>query len=220
MSLLCWGTDEINRVARYYLYSYGLSNELISIVDRKYVSACPKIGSEKLIAFEDYIPNDRDIFFPSVSYKNCNLLREDIFNKMLAKFKGDLKRIMSYRHVQSFIARDVTLSPGVWIQEMCSIQTGVKLGNGVVCWANSHIGHSSIIEDFSWITTNATICGEVTIGKGSFIGAGAIITPGVKIAEHNLIGAGAIITKDTQPFEFYYEGRNNLSSRKISTDVI
>jgi len=42
--------------------------------------------------------------------------------------------------------------------------------------------------------------GGITIGKGTWIGAGSIILPGVNIGEACVIGAGAVVNKDIPPF--------------------
>jgi acetyltransferase EpsM len=46
------------------------------------------------------------------------------------------------------------------------------------------------------VSPNATVCGGVTIGKGTHVGAGAIIIPEIKIGEHCVIGAGTVVIND------------------------
>ena len=48
-----------------------------------------------------------------------------------------------------------------------------------------------------------TICLPVTIGRGTWIGAGCTVLPGVSIAEGCVIGAGAVVTKSTSPNGLY-----------------
>lgn len=43
----------------------------------------------------------------------------------------------------------------------------------------------------------------ITIGNGSWIGAGVIVLPGVTIGAGCIIGAGAVVTKDTEPDSVY-----------------
>jgi acetyltransferase-like isoleucine patch superfamily enzyme len=40
------------------------------------------------------------------------------------------------------------------------------------------------------------LCGNVIIGKGSFVGAGAVIRQGITIGKNAVIGAGAVVVKD------------------------
>ena len=231
MRLLLWGNGEIARVARSYFsrssvdikspsccHYYQGSFSIYNILDKEYCK-------EADIDYESYKPpltNESDYidcFFPSVAYTKCNRLREEVLNKMLSKFDGTKNQILSIIDKRATVDTQ-EIGEGSWIQELCSIQTGVKIGKGVVCWANSHVGHSTVMEDFSWVTSCACICGEAYIGKGAFIGANAVVAPGVKIAEHTLVGSGAIITRDTKPYEVYLEGRNNLLKSKLSTDLL
>ena len=43
------------------------------------------------------------------------------------------------------------------------------------------------------MSINAAVCCEVTIGKGTHVGAGAIIIPEIKIGEHCVIGEGTVV---------------------------
>jgi acetyltransferase EpsM len=72
----------------------------------------------------------------------------------------------------------------VFIGDHCIINTGVV------------VDHDCMINDFVHISPNATLCGNVTIGKGSWVGAGAIIIQGIKVGKNAIIGAGSVIIKD------------------------
>jgi Mg/Co/Ni transporter MgtE len=60
----------------------------------------------------------------------------------------------------------------------------------------SIVDHDSIVEDFVHVAPGATICGQVKIGKKSFIGANATILPRLTIGENSIIGAGSVVTKN------------------------
>ena len=60
----------------------------------------------------------------------------------------------------------------------------------------SSIDHDCILEDFTFIGPNATLCGGVEIGECSFIGAGSVILPYIKIGKNCIIGAGSVVTKN------------------------
>jgi acetyltransferase-like isoleucine patch superfamily enzyme len=40
---------------------------------------------------------------------------------------------------------------------------------------------------------------KVTVGRGSFLGAGAVILRGVTVGEYAYVGAGAVVTRDVPP---------------------
>ena len=46
------------------------------------------------------------------------------------------------------------------------------------------------------ISPHCTLCGNVEIGEGTWIGAGSTIIPGVKVGKWSIVGAGSVVTKD------------------------
>ena len=52
------------------------------------------------------------------------------------------------------------------------------------------------IANFVHISPNSTLCGNVQVGEGSWIGAGTTILPGGKIGKWCTIGAGSVVSKD------------------------
>jgi acetyltransferase EpsM len=49
------------------------------------------------------------------------------------------------------------------------------------------------------INPGVTVCGDVRIGEGSYIGAGATIKDKVSIGQWSVIGAGAVVISDIPP---------------------
>ncbi len=152
--------------------------------------------------FDRFLSPGSLIYLPIIN----NSLRESVYNRCLSYGLYPWTQINRY----AIVDVDVEIGDGSWIQAGSTVQTGSRLGRGVIAWANSHIGHSSKIGNFCWITSQACICGGVTLGDKVFVGAGAIIYPDVKVSENCIIGAGAIITKDTKPNTIYIEGRNKI----------
>jgi acetyltransferase-like isoleucine patch superfamily enzyme len=73
---------------------------------------------------------------------------------------------------------------------------GIDIGNDV--WTGHHVyitdqnhGHENIDLPISMQTQPEKI---VTIGKGSWIGAGSVILPGSNIGKHVAIGANSVVT--------------------------
>lgn len=156
-----------------------------------------------------------EIYAP-VSYKNCNKDRENVFSRIN---KLGIK-VSSFVHPTAHVNDTSKMGEGCWIGALTNIDPNVCIGRGVTVWGGgSHLGHSSTIGDFSWVTTGACISGQVEIGDRTFVGANAVVFPSVKIGSDCIIGAGAIITKDLPSFSVALEGRNNIISKK-SFEVI
>lgn len=219
--LYIWGSGEISRVAEAYFKYFHPPNSPFGpvsalgvkrFVDAKYITA------EDQIDFDSYSrTTSKDFFFPSVGYTQVdgavpNSLRARVLTRALTKFPRET--IVSFIHERALVFPDVEMGIGTWIQEHCNIQSGAKVGNGVVCWASSHIGHASVVEDFVWITTGAVICGDAYIKSNAFIGANAVIHPKVTIGIGCVVGSGSIITKDLPDYSVTVEGRNMTIPKK------
>jgi sugar O-acyltransferase (sialic acid O-acetyltransferase NeuD family) len=97
----------------------------------------------------------------------------------------------------------VVISPySTNIDEGCTIlhgvviESGVKIGKGVLLNLRALVTHDCEIGDFSEISPAAVLLGGSRIGKLCMIGAGAVILPGIHIGDRAVIGAGAVVTAD------------------------
>jgi sugar O-acyltransferase (sialic acid O-acetyltransferase NeuD family) len=118
--------------------------------------------------------------------------RESIFRFL------ELKNLSpkTVKHTTAFIAENSHLGRGCQILANSSICAKAILGNSVIINTGAIVDHDSIVEDFVHVAPGATICGQVKIGKKSFIGANATILPRLTIGENSIIGAGSVVTKN------------------------
>ena len=70
-----------------------------------------------------------------------------------------------------------------------------KLVRGYLQYSTS-IDHECIIGDFSHIAPGAVLCGNVKVGRSTFIGANSVIRQGINIGNNVIIGAGTVVVKD------------------------
>lgn len=90
------------------------------------------------------------------------------------------------------IGPNVTLGRGVVIAPHATLLTGVTLEphvhvNGGVFITRAYIGM------YSTLSPNCTICGDVTIGTGTLVGAGAVVSDRCLVGSDVTIGAGAVV---------------------------
>lgn len=52
------------------------------------------------------------------------------------------------------------------------------------------------IGDFVHVAPHCTLCGEVEVGEGTWVGAGTTIIQGVRVGKNCFIGAGSMVVKD------------------------
>lgn len=99
-------------------------------------------------------------------------------------------------HPRSIISKNTIIENGTVVFAGAVIQTGVKIGKQCIINTNCNIDHETIIYDFSSICPGVTICGNVTIGELTFIGANSTIIQGKIIGKQCVIGAGTVIIRD------------------------
>ena len=87
---------------------------------------------------------------------------------------------------------------GRWVHPSAHIGPEVVLGRHVHVNAGAFLTRCTL-GDCSTVGPNATICGDVTIGREVMVGANATIKNLVTIGDGAVIGAGAIIADDVPP---------------------
>jgi sugar O-acyltransferase (sialic acid O-acetyltransferase NeuD family) len=169
-----------------------------------------------VVAFEEvekHFPPDRYRMFILLGFQEMNRLRAEKY--AAAKRRG--YQFINYVASGLFAVEDLQIGDNCFILDKQSINLDVRIGSNVVMWSGNHIGDLSVVEDNVWISSHATLSGNVTVGAGSFIGIGATISNHVRIGEGCYIGANALITKDTPPRGVYLAGDTRRSMDDAAT---
>jgi len=102
----------------------------------------------------------------------------------------------------SAIHPSVTLGAGVSVGQGSVIMAGAvinpdtRIGRHCIINTKASIDHDCCLEDFVHVAPGSTLCGGVTVGEGTLIGAGATVVPNVKIGRWVKVAAGAVIIQD------------------------
>lgn len=99
-------------------------------------------------------------------------------------------------HPSSIKAESVRLGVGNVVMAGAILNPYVVVGNHCIINTGASVDHDSIIHDFVHIAPHCTLCGEVEIGEGTWVGAGTTIIQGIHIGKNCFIGAGAVVVKD------------------------
>lgn len=99
-------------------------------------------------------------------------------------------------HPLSVVSPSATIDTGTVVMQSALIQADAKIGKHCIINSGASIDHECKIEDFVHISPHATLCGNVHVGEGSWIGAGATVIPGIKIGRWCTIGAGSVVIRD------------------------
>ena len=99
-------------------------------------------------------------------------------------------------HPSAIISEYASLGEGTVVMQGAIIQSSVSIGRHCIINTAASVDHDCLIDDFVHISPNATLCGAVSVGEGSQVGAGAVVIPGIKIGKWSLVAAGAVVTRD------------------------
>jgi len=99
-------------------------------------------------------------------------------------------------HPSAIISIRTHIGDGSVVMHGAIIQPCSTVGKHCIINTGASVDHECIIEDFVHISPHSTLCGNVKVGEGSWIGAGATIIPGVTIGKWCVIGAGSIVIRD------------------------
>ncbi len=121
-----------------------------------------------------------------------NITRRKVFERLISALSYSVNAI----HTSSVISASASIGNGIFIAANVAINPLSKIGNAVICNTSCSIDHECIIEDFAHIAPGAVLCGNVTIGENTFVGANAVIKQGITIGKNVMIGAGAVVIKN------------------------
>lgn len=99
-------------------------------------------------------------------------------------------------HPSAIISKYVHIDAGTVVMQGAIIQSCTNIGKHCIVNTSVSIDHECMIEDFVHISPHATLCGNVCVGEGTWIGAGVTVIQGIKIGKWSVIGAGSVVTKD------------------------
>lgn len=121
-----------------------------------------------------------------------NDIREKVYGQLHDLIGNPINAI----HPSAVISASVKMENGVMIAANATINPLTYIGKGVICNTSSIIDHECVLGDFSHIAPGAVLCGNVKIGKGTFVGANAVIRQGISIGNNVMIGAGTVVITD------------------------
>jgi sugar O-acyltransferase (sialic acid O-acetyltransferase NeuD family) len=99
-------------------------------------------------------------------------------------------------HPTAILTRWVKMGEGTIITAGCILTNQIQIGCHVHINLNCTVGHNSLLEDYVTLAPGVRVSGNVSIGKGCYVGTGANIIEKKKLGEWSIVGAGSTIIKD------------------------
>lgn len=185
-----------------YLYGCGGHAKVILDILRKqqrcvtaFVDDNPPAGIEQIHGVPVYLASE---LLPTISPNSqwivCignNRIRQNIAQKLNNQGLSFTTAI----HPSAKIALGVDIRPGTVVMANAVINTDTKIGHHAIINTGSTIDHDCIIGDYCHIAPGCSICGQVQLHQGVFLGVGSSICPSIQIGEHTTCGAGSVVVK-------------------------
>ena len=99
-------------------------------------------------------------------------------------------------HPSAVVSDSCVIGAGTVVMHGVVLQAGVRVGMHCIVNTGATVDHECVLGDFVHVSPHGTLCGNVRVGTGSWIGAGTTVIPGVRIGEWSVIGAGSVVTRD------------------------
>jgi sugar O-acyltransferase (sialic acid O-acetyltransferase NeuD family) len=96
-------------------------------------------------------------------------------------------------HPSAVVSREVAMEQGVQIFAGCVLQPGTRIAENSIVNTRTGVDHDCEIGRNVHLAPGVTVCGNVSVGDFSFIGAGATILQGIQIGRGAVVGAGALV---------------------------
>lgn len=209
--IVIFGAGDIAQLAWFYFNNDSDRTVAAFTVDREY-AVDSQFQGLPLVPFDEleqhYPPTDYDMFV-AVSYAKRNSVRQLKYEEAVAR---------GYT-LASYVSSRLTLFPDTRVGSNCfllednTLQPFVTIGDNVTLWSGNHIGHHSVIDDHTFITSHVVISGGVHVGKNCFIGVNTTVRDHVTLGERTLVGAGSLILHSTEPGSVYVAAETLPSTR-------
>ncbi len=148
----------------------------------------PYIGAENKVDVKNIVGDNA--VFPAVG---DNMIRE----KMVALFESLSLRQITIIDPAATVSASANLSKSVFIGKGAKINALAIIGTGTIINTGSVVEHECEVGDYVHIAPSATLCGDVHVGRSSFVGANAVIIQGIRVHNNCTLGAGSVLLKHT-----------------------
>lgn len=188
--------DIVERENKYEIAGYVINDSYQQAGKEKY----PVLGGDMELEriFQSGIRNAA----LGIGYLGKSDLREKLWNKL--KMIGFSLPVIC--DPTAILAENVQLGEGTMVGKGAIINANASVGKMCIINTGAIVEHGCIVEAFSHISVGSVLCGEVWVGKASFVGANATVIQGKKIGNHCIVGAGTTVRKNVEDNHIVWSG--------------
>ncbi len=140
-----------------------------------------------------------------------NRIRRQIVNRLIENEFQFAKAI----HPSAQIGPGVRISPGTVVMANVVINANATIGYHSIINTGATVDHECTIGDYCHIAPGCSLCGQVRVKDGSFLGVGTTVCPGMEIGEYTTCGAGSVVVKSLPSHVLAYGCPAKIVSSKV-----
>lgn len=204
--VMIFGTGSFAQLMNFYL-DIDSDYEVVGFTATEDAIAGDSFNGKPLVAFDSicqtFSPRNHKMFV-AVGYRQLNRVRAKYYDA--AKALG--YELITYISSKATHWGDTTVGDNCCIMEATTVEPFVHIGNDVVFWSGSHIGHHSSVDDHCFLASAVVLPGFTRVGRHCFVGVNATLRDGITVGDGCLIGAGATVMSDAGPGEVFLGPRS------------
>ena len=186
--------DSIKQTGKYHVAGF-VERE---ISNSQGIAGVPVIGTDDDLQaiYDSGIQNA----FITIGYLGKSDTRERIYHN-LKKIGYKVPIIID---PSSIIAYGVSIHEGTFVGKRVVINANAEIGKMCIVNTGAIIEHDDKVEDFTHVSVGSVLCGGVSVGSRSLIGANATVIQNVHIADDVIVGAGVTVRHDLESGKTFY----------------
>lgn len=99
-------------------------------------------------------------------------------------------------HPHAFVDPSVQVGPGTVIFAGAIVQPECHIGAHAIINTAATVDHNCVLEDYVQVAPGANLCGDVSVGMGTFVGANAVVLENLTVGRWSIVGGGAVVIRD------------------------
>lgn len=145
------------------------------------------MGSDRELDVKELVGNT--LVFPTVG---DNSVRE----RIVRNFDNWGLRQFVLKDATASVSPSATVNVSTYIGKGVSVNALSRIGKGGIINTGVIVEHECKVNDYVHLAPASVLCGNVSIGESTMVGANSVIKQGVSIANNCVIGAGTVVLND------------------------
>ena len=162
----------------------------------------------EVVGTDDYLPDLKQKGFCD-AFITVGSIRDNHIRAKLAAKVGSLGfNFPTIIDPSATVAKSSLIHQGTFVGKNVVVNVESEIGQHCIINTGAIIEHECRVCDFTHVSVGATLCGQVNVGKHSFVGAGSVIIQGLSVGDNVVVANCTVITSIDDNIVYYGIGKN------------